>query len=60
MVVPGERGMWVCATKVVIPWEMLCSGVNAKSSTRVTALYAAMISTSNVLTDPWISSFPIG
>ena len=52
MVVPGERGMWVCATKVVIPWEMLCSGVNAKSSIRVTALYAAMISTPNVLTDP--------
>lgn len=32
-------------TNVIIPEEMLCSGVNAKSSTRLTALNTAMAST---------------
>ena len=47
-------------TNVIIPEEMLCSGVNAKSSTRLTALNTAMASTPSPFTQPWISSFPTG
>ena len=39
---------------------MLCSGVKAKSSTRVTALNAAMEPTPSALTCPWINTLQIG
>ena len=43
-----------------MPWAMLCSGIQAKSSMRVTALNAAITSTPKAFTCPWMSTLPIG
>ena len=43
-----------------MPEEMLCSGMKAKSSTRLTALNAAIMLTPCALMTLWMSALPIG
>ena len=49
-----------CAAQVIIAAEMLCSGMHAKSSTRLTALNAAITATPCALMTLWMSTLPTG
>ena len=48
------------AIQVMMPDEMLCSGMQAKSSMRLTALNAAITLTPCALMTLWMTALPMG